>query len=581
MPFPIDDYLDLPWYEAAQLPLPGPVFAEPFMALRREDESRFWMLEGHWSRGLTPLTLSAGGDSLWGTQHAANLYQLPPTKGQSGRLVGVHLYLSDLKCCSDWEVQHRAAVVESLVGPAIADFPSLWQARLDQLRAGLEHFESADVASMSRAEVAVYLEEAWTFHRWAWEVHFEIMDPLIANYLAFKDLCAELGVAEADVSMLLQGRPTMIMQTDRQLWTLTATARESGIAELFEAGSANETLEALRSSTDPAAARWLVSFESFLQEYGWRTEGFCDPSLAPWVEDPTPAVALIAGFLRAAEPHDFDAAAARAVAQRDAAVARIHAQLADHTAFERFSLGLATCEHANFAWWQEEHNFYLDLRVHIPLRRAALRLGELVEVSERDDLIYLFRHELNDVANGRTDYETLRDVVVARRRYYAEGLAMRDRMPPVLGTPDSGGDDPVLKEIFGVDARLIRSVTELDTETTELTGVPASSGTVVGRARVINSSDGLWELEDGEILVCGLTSPNWTPAFAQVAGCVADAGGALSHTAIVAREYGVPAVVGTAVATRLIRTGDLIEVDADTGRVRILERQAEPMAPLT
>ena len=317
----------------------------------------------------------------------------------------------------------------------------------------------------------------------------------------------------------------------------------------------------------------MASLDTFLQHYGWRTEGFCDPSLAPWIEDPTPVIALVTSFLRTDDDHDFDRAAGEAVAQRDDTVARIHAQL-DDAGGERFDAGLAVCEHANFAWWQEEHNFYLDLRVHIPLRRAALRLGELVAATLRDDCIYLFRHELDGVAGGRVDYEMLRHTVAARREFYAAGVAERADMPAVLGTPVEGGDDPVLKEIFGVDARLIRTVTEVTPETTELTGVPASPGTVIGRARVIISSDGLWELEVGEILVCGLTSPNWTPAFAQVSGCVADSGGALSHTAIVAREYRVPAVVGLGVATRLIRTGDLIELDGDSGVVRILERAA-------
>lgn len=572
VPFPIDPYLDQAWYPGASLPVPGPVMEETFRAFRREDENRFWMLEGHWSRGLTPLTLSAGMDSIFGTQHAAHLYQLPPTKGQSGRIAGIHLYLSDLRCCSDWEAQHRAGVVEGLVGPAIANFPELWEARLAQLREGLEHFESADVGSMSREQVAIYLREAWTFHRWAWEMHFEIMDPLIANYMAFKELCAELGVAEADVALLVKGRPTMVMETDRQLWILAAAARDAGIAAEFSERPPAETLEALRASDERVVVEWVDRFDRFLREYGWRTEGFCDPSLAPWIEDPTPAVALITGFLRAEHGHDFDRAAAEAATRRDDAVARVRAQLGDQPSIERFNAGLDLCEHANFAWWQEEHNFYLDLRVHIPLRRAALRLGELVGTANRDDLVYVFRHELNDLALGVLDYETMRETVAARRQFYADGLAERGQMPPVLGTPDADGDDPVLKEIFGVDARLIRTVTEVTADTTELVGVPASSGRVVGRARVIATTDGLWELEDGEILVCALTSPNWTPAFAQVSGCVADSGGALSHTAIVAREYGVPAVVGTGVATRVIRTGDLIEVDADAGEVRILER---------
>jgi pyruvate,water dikinase len=282
-------------------------------------------------------------------------------------------------------------------------------------------------------------------------------------------------------------------------------------------------------------------------------------------------IALVGGFLRAGTEHDFDAAAAAATAQRDETVARIHASLGE-AAIATFDAGLAACEHANFAWWQEEHNFYLDLRVHIPIRRAALRVAEIVGADRHDDCIYLFRHELDELASGRSSYADLSAVIAARREYFERGSAERPSMPAVLGTPVEGGDDPVVKEIFGMDARLVTTVSTVTAGTRAFTGVPASSGRVTGRARVILNSDGLWELEDGEILVCTFTSPNWTPAFAQVSGCVADSGGSLSHTAIVAREYGVPAVVGTGVATRLISTGDLVELDGDTGEVLIVER---------
>ena len=109
----------------------------------------------------------------------------------------------------------------------------------------------------------------------------------------------------------------------------------------------------------------------------------------------------------------------------------------------------------------------------------------------------------------------------------------------------------------------------------ELRGFPASTGTVTGRARVMLSATELTALEEGEILVCEATSPNWTPAFALIAGCVCDGGGSLTHAAIVSREYGIPCVVGCSVATSRIRTGDLVEVDGAKGTVTILERAAD------
>ena len=96
---------------------------------------------------------------------------------------------------------------------------------------------------------------------------------------------------------------------------------------------------ALRASTDPVVVAWREQFHEFLHEYGWRTEGMCDPTLAPWVEDPTPAITMLTTFLRKDDDHDFDAAQRDAIAERDETLARVRAGLSGE-ALERFEGGL-------------------------------------------------------------------------------------------------------------------------------------------------------------------------------------------------------------------------------------------------
>ena len=129
----------------------------------------------------------------------------------------------------------------------------------------------------------------------------------------------------------------------------------------------------------------------------------------------------------------------------------------------------------------------------------------------------------------------------------------------------------MLIEIFGMHDHYFERL-KSDPSSTQMSGFPASAGKVTGRARVMVSATELFDLEEGEILVCEATSPNWTPAFAIIAGCVCDGGGSLTHAAIVSREYGIPCVVGCSVATSRIKTGDLVEVDGAKGTVTILER---------
>jgi pyruvate, water dikinase len=110
------------------------------------------------------------------------------------------------------------------------------------------------------------------------------------------------------------------------------------------------------------------------------------------------------------------------------------------------------------------------------------------------------------------------------------------------------------------------------TEGERLDGIAGSPGLVEGTARLILDVKQLADVKDDEILVAPFTQASWTPVFARIAGAVTDAGGVMCHAAIVAREYGLPAVLGTGSATKRIATGDLIRVDADNGIVTILSR---------
>jgi pyruvate,water dikinase len=104
-----------------------------------------------------------------------------------------------------------------------------------------------------------------------------------------------------------------------------------------------------------------------------------------------------------------------------------------------------------------------------------------------------------------------------------------------------------------------------------LNGAAASPGQVEGVARVVRSVEEIAKVREGEILVCGSTSPAWAPIFSKISATVTDVGGVMSHAAIVCREYGLPAVVGTGRATSSIRTGQTIQVDGAAGTVRVLD----------
>jgi pyruvate,water dikinase len=131
--------------------------------------------------------------------------------------------------------------------------------------------------------------------------------------------------------------------------------------------------------------------------------------------------------------------------------------------------------------------------------------------------------------------------------------------------------DPVLNMLWGITTERIRQWASAQEGGAELRGAAASPGVVEGVARVVIDVRQIGEIRDGDILVCPITSPAWAPIFTKVEAVVTDIGGVMSHAAIVCREYGLPAVVGTGHATARIRTGQTIRVDGSAGTVKIVE----------
>jgi pyruvate,water dikinase len=172
-------------------------------------------------------------------------------------------------------------------------------------------------------------------------------------------------------------------------------------------------------------------------------------------------------------------------------------------------------------------------------------------MAEADDMFFLRLEEIAPIVGGTAGFD-VRVRVAERKAEYERNLALS---PPaiVVGKYDPKKHKP---DTF-------------DSASEELSGLAVSPGVVTGPARVILHA-GTEQVLPGEILVAPFTDPGWTPYFIPAAGIVMDQGGLLSHGSIVAREYGIPAVVNVGPATKIIKTGQMIQVDGDNGVVRIV-----------
>jgi pyruvate,water dikinase len=193
------------------------------------------------------------------------------------------------------------------------------------------------------------------------------------------------------------------------------------------------------------------------------------------------------------------------------------------------------------------------------MRRAVIRIGEALAergvIAEPDDVFFLTRAEALAAIGGTPP--ALAIDLPSRRSLRAEQARL---VPPPL----VGHVNPMIGRLWDSFPRLIGAI---PSENALVRGVPASPGRATGAVRVIHGPEGFGELQAGEILVAPLTMPAWTPLFNLAAAVVTDVGSAASHASIIAREYGIPAVVGCGDATARLQTGIRVTVDGTTGNV--------------
>jgi len=588
--FPVDEFVRDELYPGYRQAFGSqPFVAGPVRPFSRADNARYWLRDSlHFSEGMVPASIALLDDAqTWGAQLGAEIVGVPPTRGSVNRLAGTHVYIGTIDVDTTWQMQARAARFGQYVGPILADFDRYWGMRAAELQAAYDHFDALDLARMDPGQLWTVVKDAYAFHRRAWFIHFEVMYVLTANYLAFYGLAEEIGLAGSQVSGFLAGERTFYSRTDEELWRLAARARELEVSEPLlreEPRSVRPRIEAL-----PHGKTWWRELEEFLAAYGQRTEETCRIDTPSWIEDPAPALHAIASFLAKPAGFDFYAARAAAIAERDAQIEAAR-RAVNGGDLARFNGALASNRAANFAWWNEEHNYLIDRRAAIPVRRATLELGARLAdsgaVTRPDDLFFLFKPELFEVmeagsgsGSGSSAWAELAAMVPDRRDYFEHWRERGPSLPTMLGTIPRTVPDPIMIEVFGLSGHFLETLRSesgagagsgTGETAAEIRGFPAAKGVVEGVARVITTVGDLHTVLPGEILVCGGTTTEWTPAFGIIAACVCDTGGSLTHAAIVSREYGIPCVVGTAIATQTIKTGDRVRVDGRAGTVQVL-----------
>jgi rifampicin phosphotransferase len=431
----------------------------------------------------------------------------------------------------------------------------------------LHKLRTTDFDAMTDAELRDAFEEQIKNHIYMWEIHGWINLSLLPATALTEFYNAEIQPADRNEAwQLLQGYKTKSIDAGSGLFRLSRSVKTSPVlSKVFELDPS--AIPAALEASDEGKAL-LEGLRTYLEEFGWRSDGIYELGDATWREDMTIPLNTIQGYIRLGEEQNPELAMVRASERREELRSAALSKLAsDPAKVRRFDELMEAAKYNTRV--VEDHSYWIDQMGVAALRRFLLSLGK--RLTERgvfdrsDDVLYLYKDEIRQALSEKVDFRS----AVAERRAALE-VAKTIVPPDHLGEATPANPDPFFVAI--VDKMLGFLPIEPSTDPSIITGVAASPGTAQGTVKVVRTLVEASKLQQGDIMVCEMTVPTWVPLFATVRAVVADSGGILSHCAIVAREFGLPAVVGTRVGTTTLRDGMTITVDGARGMVRIDSR---------
>ncbi|HSR85148.1 MAG TPA: PEP-utilizing enzyme [Streptosporangiaceae bacterium] len=556
------------------------------------EQQLFWVYDDlHCPQPLSPMFFDIGGWWL-SCDHMFRRFGTPFAVDWLAKNVNGYLYTAAIPAHSGLIVRgteygHRywARVPETAeyaqkIGPYLdavlpvygEGFADWWRDRLvpEMLRNFSYLEDKLDRATqMRRAELAVLLEDAIDIHDRHWKIHWMLNFAQLSATLRLRETMRRIRgeVNEELLGVLQSSAADRNWDSVHGLWLMKEQVKQDpDLTAAFGTGDGDKILAALRGS-ELGRAFVREQLEPYQREFGWRAVWSHEFIFPTFREQPGPILEQVRGYL------DTDYDYPRAVeAVRTALTKASEELLAGLTGSEREELAAANAVNLRMAPLTPDHHFYIDQGANARLRVVLMAVGRrLVQdgfLDEADDVLYLKYDELRYLI-GDPAGNDMRETVGRRRADRA--AAYRRRPLDWIGTVTESQLTFPYWVNWGYPDRFYRGATVGD----QLAGIGGSPGSVDGVARVVHTIDDFDDVAEGEILVCQMTNPAWVVLFTKISGLVTDTGGTTSHPAVLAREFGIPAVVGTSDATRRIATGDRLRVDGSSGTVDIVARAAD------
>ena len=568
---------------------------------RESDENRFWF----WNSMHFPLAMPAFDVICIDSPYQAvgswqnRVFAVPPAMGIDYRIVNGYVYISGNPVTDPAKIAERAGFFERRAGHYYEHWDELygrWKAKMEALIAELAELQVPKLPEYEPDEVAFGDDRNTAFYELLhaygrvlrlcdlmWQHHFEFLLLGYGAYATFADFCkGQLpDIPDQHIAQMVAGIDVLLFRPDAELRRLAQLALDTGVDGAFAAGRSPAEVDAALGRSEAGRA-WLAELERVKDPwFNMATGDGLYHYYGSWLDDPRIPYASLSGHIDALRAGGEPQRPTEEIARERERLADEYRALLDENARAPFTELLALSR--TVFPYVEEHKFYCDYwfltRWWNKVREFGALLAEHRFLEDGEDLFCLTRHEVASALDELTLTWATGGVplgpehwppIVARRKQLLQRLGQWTP-PPALGLTPEAITDPMTIMLWGVTTERVHEWARQTDGGSELNGAAAAPGVVEGIARVVASVDEIADVQDGEILVCGSTSPAWAPIFPKLRATVTDVGGVMSHAAIVCREYGLPAVVGTGRATSQIHTGQTIRVDGSAGVVTILD----------
>jgi phosphohistidine swiveling domain-containing protein len=507
------------------------------------DVNRTWLPDAsHYPEQMTPLSASVWFEAIGLGLHEAMRRLHGPFGGFLTRTELGWAYESNLD--PEWEIDVER-VREAALGLGIA-----WEQEIQpRVRAITEDLHRMRPELAAPGEAVELLDRMWALVREQWVWHFLTVIPAQFAVEMLRERYLEREGDSGDpfaAYRLLEGIRTERTEADGTLRELAGQAHELGIDDIISEFPSVLVIDRLRQTQHGRV--WLQSLDAYLHRFGGRSR-WHELSLPREVEFPVMTLESVRLFLAQTPTSVLPAQSSHS---RDDALAS-SPELAE-------AVQVATVGYR----LKEDHTYSIDYPGLLATREVLLGFGRRLlaegRIEQLEDVWMITRDELRAATEDEAVL-SLTDLVQARREEIVRGREEGVRL--YLGAPPPEIErHAVLEQFYGSAGD--------ESSDTLFQGIAASPGTVEGRARIVSGSEDFRRVQPGDVLVTTTTTPAWTPLFPSLAGLVTETGGVLSHAAVVAREYRLPAVVGVEGATRRIPDGARVRVDGAAGQVELL-----------